>query len=398
MILRNASADQSPPTNAGVCSRCIYDLSLAGVVLDESGICNYCHLVDDLADLYGTGTERGAEKLRAIFSEIQDSGRGKRYDCVVGVSGGTDSSFVLLKAVEAGLRPLAVHYDNTWNTALASANIQRVTSALEVDLHTFVVDNFEIDDIKKSFLLARVREFDADTDLAFVQVIRSVAARFGIKYILEGHSFVAEGFTPANQNYLDGAYIEDVHDRFGSVRRKTFPNMTFWQFLKWSVVYRQKFIRPLWYLDYSKEDAKAELSAKTGWVDYGGHHLENRASAFAHTIYLPQKFGTDYRILALAARARSGLLERDAALEIYRRPILPDPSLRRYVIRRLGLTEDDLDKIIRGGSRDWTQFKTYKRRFEALRPLFFLLARAELIPRSFYLKYCFPIKPEANGD
>jgi hypothetical protein len=204
-----------PEIGSQICSRCIYDNRISNISFDKQGVCNYCHQVDNLADEYGTGMVKGKQLFTKIIEDIRNVGKKNIYDCIIGVSGGTDSSYLLLKAKEWKLRPLAVHYDNTWNSALATMNIKKVTSALDIDLFTYVVDNKEVDDIKKSFLLAGIAEFDADTDIAFVQVLRSTAAKYGIRYILEGHSFLTEGISPVGSNYLDGAYVADVHDRFG---------------------------------------------------------------------------------------------------------------------------------------------------------------------------------------
>lgn len=378
-----------------VCSRCIYDARIPNISFDADGVCNYCRQVENLVAEFGTGAPKGNDLLEKIISDIKREGRNKKYDCVIGVSGGTDSSYLLLKAREWQLRPLAVHYDNTWNSAVATMNIGRVTSALGIDLYTHVVDNKEVDDIKKSFLLAGVAEFDADTDIAFVQVLRSAAARYGVRYILEGHSFVAEGLSPVGSNYLDGAYVADIHDKFGTRRRKTFPNLTFFQFMKWALIYRQKFIRPFWYMDYSKEAARQELTEKTGWEYYGGHHLENRASTFAHTVWLPQRFKMDYRNLTLAADVRRGVLDQAVALEQYRKQVVPDPELVTYLKKRLKISDAQFGEIMGGPVRTWRDFRTYKRRFELLRPMFYMLAKANLVPMSFYLKYCFPAKAPA---
>jgi len=375
-----------------ICSRCIYDNRISNISFDKQGVCNYCHQVDNLADEYGTGMVKGEQLLAKIIEDIRNAGKKKKYDCIIGVSGGTDSSYLLLKAKEWKLRPLAVHYDNTWNSALATMNIKKVTSALDIDLFTYVVDNKEVDDIKKSFLLAGVAEFDADTDIAFVQVLRSTAAKYGIRYILEGHSFITEGLSPVGSNYFDGAYIADIHDRFGSKKRKTFPNLTFYHFMKWILVYRQKFIRPLWYINYSKETARQELTTKTGWQYYGGHHLENRASEFAHTVWLPKKFKIDLRNLTLAANVRRGVMDKKTALSLYNQTIVPQLGLIDYVKKRIDISDTQYQQIMTGPIRTWRNFYTYKKRFERLRPLFYLLAKANLVPTSFYLKYCFPEK------
>jgi N-acetyl sugar amidotransferase len=382
-----------------ICSRCIFDQSVSGITFDEEKICNYCRQIESLEKQYGTGTPEGETLLRKIIEKIKRDGKHKEYDCIIGVSGGTDSSFLLMKALEWGLRPLAVHYDNTWDSAIATENIRKVTFSQKIDLYTYVIDNKEADDIFRSFLLAGVPEFDASTDMAFVQVLRLVAAKYKIKYILEGHSFRAEGVSPQGNNYFDGKYIRDIHRKYGRIKMKTFPLMTFCEFLKWAVIFRQKFIRPLWYIDYFKPKAREILMKETGWVYYGGHHLENRATIFLHTVYNPQKFGIDNRNWSLAAEVRSGILDREEALKIYRTPIQPDPELIEYVKKRLDLSDTEYKDIMNGPKRSFRDFKTYKRRFEIWRPVFYLLARANLVPMSFYIKYCFPLPEQENaGD
>ena len=162
--------------------------------------------------------------------------------------------------------------------------------------------------------------------------------------------------------------------------------------MKWILIYRQRFIRPLWYIEYSKKDAKKELSERTGWTDYSGHHLENRASAFAHEIWIYRRFGTDYRSLTLAANARSGHMNRDVALKAYSTPREANPDLEEYVRKRLGITEIEYKNLLKGKKRTWRDFRTYKKRFERLRPLFYILAKKNIVPMSFYLKYCFPLE------
>jgi N-acetyl sugar amidotransferase len=377
-----------------ICARCIYDSSTPGIYFDSNGICNYCLQVEELEKTFKTGTPEGLDQLQSIINSVKEDGKKKKYDCVIGVSGGTDSSYLLMKAKEWGLRPLAVHYDNTWNTAIATENIRKVTSKLNIDLFTHVVDNKEADDIFRSFLLAGVPEFDASTDIGFAQVLRSTAAKFGLKYILEGHSFIAEGISPMGKNYFDGKYIASIHRKYGKVKMKTYPNMTFYQFMKWVLIYRQKFIRPLWYINYSKSEAQKILTNEVGWQYYGGHHLENRATSFLHTIYNPQKFNIDNRNWTLAANARSGLMSRQEALEIYHSPIKADPELITYVKKRLSLTNEEYNAIMNGQKRSFRDFKTYKNRFEKMRPLFFLLSKYNLVPMSFYVKYCFPLVEE----
>jgi N-acetyl sugar amidotransferase len=370
-----------------ICTRCIYDERVPRISFDEQGVCNYCKMSDDLQASFKTGTPEGEKELFAILDKIKAEGKGKKYDCVVGVSGGTDSSYMLAKAVEWGMRPLAVHFDNTWNSAIATENIRKVTKALKVDLSTLVVDNKEMDDITKSFFLANVPEIDCPTDIALAETLYRAASKHGVKYILEGHSFIAEGVSPMGTNYFDGKYISDIHKKFGTRPMKTFPNMNFASFMKWIMVKRIKKIRPLWYINYTKESAKKYLEENFGWQSYGGHHLENRTSAFTYSVYKPIKFKIDDRNWTLSAAARNGLMPREEALRIYNTPIAPNPELVQYFCKRLGLSEEEYSRIMNGEKKSYRDYKTYKKRFEKLRPLFYILAKANLVPMSFYIKY-----------
>lgn len=377
-----------------ICSKCIYDERVSEIRFDNNGVCNYCHQIQELSDIYKTGTEEGKKNLLKIIEEIKSIGKGNKYDCAVGVSGGTDSSYMVYLAKKWGLRPLAVHYDNTWNSAIATQNIRRVLESLGVDLYTHVIDNKESDDIFKSFFFAGVAEIDAATDLAIAETMYRAASKFGIKYVLEGHSFITEGITPVGRNYFDGKYIKSIHSLFGKRPLKTYPLMTFNRFLWWSAIARIKKIRPFWYIDYVKEDAQSFLEKKFGWQYYGGHHLENRMTAFYHGIYLPRKFNTDMRNNSLSALVRLSKKTREQAWAEYNNPPIVEDELLGYFQKRLDLSELEYDQIMAAPPKSWTEYPTYKKRFEHMKLFFHMLAKANLVPMSFYLKYCFPVKDQ----
>lgn len=370
-----------------ICNRCIYDSSIPKIEFDDEGICNYCRMIEELKEEYKTGTPEGEKKFSDIVKQIKKDGKGKKYDCVVGVSGGTDSSYMIAKAIDWGLRPLAVHYDNTWNTAIATENIRKVLTKLGVDLFTHVVDNKESDDIFKSFFLANVPELDGPTDIALAETMYRAAAKYKVKYILEGHSFITEGVSPLASAYVDGKYIKSIHKKFGKMKMKTFPNMDFFSFMKWILFYRIKKIRPLWYLEYNKESARKYLEDEFDWEYYGGHHLENRMTAFNHSVYFPQKFNIDQRNNSLSANVRAGKISREKALEIYGTPPYVEPELISYFKKRLNLDDKMYEETMNGTKKSFKDYPTYKRRFERLRPLFYILAKANLVPMSFYIKY-----------
>jgi len=387
-------ADSLENTKLKVCSRCIYDERVASITFDEDGVCNYCHQLEKLKEDYGTGEKKGEEEFLRIVEEIKKDGKGKKYDCIIGVSGGTDSSYMLYIAKKHGLRPLAVHYDNTWNSAIATENLRKVLTALDIDLYTHVIDNVESNDIFRSFFYADVAELEASTDLALAEVMYRVAWRYKVKYVLEGHSFITEGITPVGRNYFDGKYIQSIHKKFGRVPMKTYPLMTFSRFLFWTLFARIKKIRPFWYIDYNKEEARAFLEKEYGWKYYGGHHLENRIAAYFQSIYISEKFNTTFRNNTLSALVRNGKMSREEAWREYISPPKIEKDLVNYFKKRLGLSDEEYERVMSREPKSWTQYPTYKKRFELLRPLFKILADKNLVPMSFYLKYCFPIEKD----
>lgn len=375
--------------NVKTCVRCVYDANVPSIQFDREGVCNYCRMHDDLDRRYPTGAA-GEAIVSDIFNAIRRAGAGKSYDCIVGVSGGCDSSYMLHMAVEMGLRPLAVHFDNTWNSAAATQNIYNMVSTLKVDLYTLVANNKEYDDIYRSFMLSGVQDVEAPTDIALTTTLYLAAQKFGIRYLLEGHSFRTEGISPLGWLYMDGKYVESVHRRYGRLPMRTYPNLTLTRFLKWATFSNIKRIRPLWYLPYDKAKARTLLSERYGWSWYGGHHLENRFTAFYHAYLMPRRFGHDFRVLGHAALVRSGQLERNVAIEqLLQPPGCPD-EIVEMVKKRLSFSEDELQRIMHLPVATWQQFETYKRSFERLRPLFWALMKLNRVPESFYMKFCKP--------
>lgn len=376
--------------NLTVCTRCVYDETVPGIDFDAAGVCSYCRMHDDLDRRYPTGAE-GERILGRMVEEIRRAGRGKKYDCVVGVSGGCDSSYMLHKAVEMGLRPLAVHFDNSWNSPISTQNIYNLLAALNVDLFTLVVDNKEYEDIYRSFLLAGLVDAEAPTDIALTATLYLAAERHGIKYILEGHSFRTEGISPLGWLYMDGRYIESVHRRFGRLPMRTYPNLTFGRFVRWAALRNIRRIRPLWYLPYDKDAAKRFLAERYGWQWYGGHHLENRFTAFYHAYLVPRRTGSDFRALGHAALVRTGQLDRAKALaELAEPPVCP-PEIVAMVKKRLDLSDVEFERLMQLPLATWREFETYKPWFERLRLFFWVLMKLNRVPESFYMKFCRPL-------
>ena len=372
-----------------ICSICIYDEEVKGIHFDINNICNYCKLTETLKDEYKTGSDKAEKEFERIVKKIKKKSKNKKYDVVIGISGGTDSSYLLwLMKKKYNLRILAVHYDNTWNTSVATQNIKEDTTKLNIDLYTYVCDNEESDDIFKSFFLAGVPELDGPTDIALVEVLYRAASKYKISYLLEAHSYIAEGVSPIGASYADGRYIKKIHQKFGKIKMKTFPNLTIIKFLYWIMVKRIKRIRPLWYLKYSKEEAINFLEKNFEWKYYGGHHLENRMTAFQHSYYNPKKFNIDQRNNSLSASVRNKKLTRKQALDIYSKPPKIEKNLVQYFKKRLGFSDDDFNRIINSKPKFYYNYPTYKNHFEKLSFLFLVFVKFNLVPISFYKKYC----------
>lgn len=370
-----------------ICKRCIYDENVPNINFDEDGICNYCHQIESLEGEYPAG-KRGGIYLEKMIDQIKTAGRGKKYDAIIGVSGGCDSSYLVHQMKEVyGLRLLAAHFDNTWNSTIATENIHNVLDKLGVDLFTIVVDNKEYDDIYKSFFKAGVKDLETPTDIGLATTLYKAAEKFDIKYMIEGHSFRTEGVAPLGWIYMDGKYIHSVHKQFGSVPIKTFPNLWLMDQLKWMLFGRIKKVRPLYYMDYDKEAAKKLLSEKYGWQWYGGHHLENRFTSFYHSYFLPNRWNIDFRIAGYAAYCRNGWMSREEALHLMNQPPHLEEGLLDFVKKRLGFSEEEFDNLMSLPKKTYKDYITYKKTFERMRPFFWLMYKLDLIPKSFYMKY-----------
>ncbi len=382
-FLTSSDADTSSQT----CVRCLYDTSILGVTFGPTGECSYCALHDEMDVQYPTGSG-GELALQKAVDEMKEAGRGNEFDCILGVSGGCDSSYLAHSMVDRGLRPLAVHFDNTWDSSIATNNIYTILDQLDVPLETFVVDNYEYDDIHRAFIESGVRDLEAPTDIGFMGVLYRAAEQHNVKYIVEGHSFRPEGVSPAGQFYMDGRYVKELHRRFGSIPMKTYPNIPLTKFIKWAAFSRIRRLRPLYWLDYNKEETKEFLSSEYGWEWYGGHHLENRWSHFQHTYFMPHRFGIDHRINELSGRVRSGQMIRAEALAEYDIPPVVDPELLAMVKKRLGYSDERWEELMGAPHRHYSDYPTYKRTFRRLRFLFWMLYKMDRVPKTFYVKFC----------
>jgi len=322
-----------------------------------------------------------------MAAKIKKSGQGKKYDCIIGVSGGCDSSFLLhIAKTKLGLRPLAAHFDNTWNSNTAVENLHIMLKKLDIDLWTYVTDNDEWNDIARSMLRASVPEIDSLTDIGLVTTLYMAAEKFNVKYTMIGHSFRTEGITPLNWFYFDGKYIDSIQKQFGTRKIASFPNLWLSKWMKWMLIDIKR-LRPLYYVNYQKEETKRFLNKEYGWHWYGGHHHENRYCAYNHYL-LNTKFGFDARYVEFSALIRSGQMTREQGLEEIKKPQAYPAELVPEVKKRLNLSDEEYDAIMKLPCKSFRDHKTYLPIFKRLRPFFWLMYKTQRVPKSFYEKYC----------
>lgn len=370
-----------------ICSRCVLDTTVADIRFDEKGECHYCHIHDALGKEFPL-TSDGQKKFLAIINEIKQKGRNKKYDIIVGVSGGRDSTFALLKTVELGLRPLAVHLDNGWNSEIAVTNIKNVTNKLGVDLLTHVLDWEEFKDLQLSFLKASVPDAEIPTDVAIHGILHKIAAQEHISYVVFAHSFRTEGVAPLSWTYMDGKYIKSVQKRFGRRKLKVFPNMTALDVFYYRFIKNIRVVPLLAYLKYDQKEVTERLSKELGWNYYGGHHHESYYTHFFQSYYLPKKFNIDKRKVEYSALIRSGQMTRQKALdEIQNHPYPYDEELVGYAIKKLGLTKKEFDDIMAASNKSFRDYSTYYPFIKALKPLLAVVQKLNFFPKHLYLKF-----------
>jgi len=375
------------PTANKVCVRCVMDDSAKGIIFDIDGICNFCKIHDELELQYSLG-ENSTKELNKIIEKIKKDGKGKKYDCIVGVSGGRDSTYTLYSAVKLGLKPLAVHFDNGWNTEIAVKNIKNVCQKLNVDLFTYVANWEEFKDMQRAFLKASVSDADVPNDWTIFSVLFKAASQEGLKYIVHGHSFRTEGSSPLTWTYMDGKYLMDIQRKFGSRKIKSFPIMTIYDFLYYSFFKRIRQIRLLYFLPYDEKEILNVLKNEVGWIDYGGKHHESKFTGFFQSYVLTRKFNIDKRKLHFSALIRSNQMSRNEAInEIKDDPYDGGEETINYCLKKLDFSVEDFNVVMEDKVKYFYDYNTYFGLVKKLKTPIKWGTKLGLIPSSVYKKY-----------
>lgn len=350
------------------CKRCVMDTTDPQINFDDRGICNKCSKLLSILNTYpyNSTAKQKREKLLSLVNEIKQKGKFKKYDCIIGVSGGVDSTFMAMKAKELGLKPLAVHMDNGWNTELAQKNIENVLKKLEIDLYTYVLDWEEFKNIQLSFLKASTPDAEIPSDHAIIAVLNKSAEKYKLQYILTGVNLTTEGVsaTAWSNGIFDWKYIKSVQQRFGTKKIKTYPHFSLFKLFYYHYFLKIKRISLLDYYDYKRDEAVKILQREINWRDYGHKHYESFYTRFFQAYILPVKFGYDKRKCHFSSLICSGQMSRKKALQELRNPLYDKNRLvedMEYVAKKFGINTAKFKKLILLPLKNFNDYPSYQK-------------------------------------
>jgi hypothetical protein len=350
---------------------------IPSVTIGHSGQCNFCDLHDKLE------LESSKVNIENVIKDIKKRGEKSKYDCIIGISGGFDSSFLLhLLGNEYKLRVLAFHFDNGWNGKEAQENMKIMTTAVGADLITFSIDNKQLNKLNLAFLKAGVSDADIPNDMAMSKLIFDIAEKYKVKTVINGHNYRYEGSAPLGWSYMDAKYIQSVGEYY-NVDISSYPILTFRDQIKY-MLKGFKSVRILYYISHNKEKIKKMLTEKYGWKDYGGNHGENIYTEFVGNYLLPRKFNINKKLIYRSAELRSGVITRDEAEAAI--------TLSKFDLKKMKRIEKELgvsiDEIMTYPITDRKRFKSYHESFRRWKFLIKIGVNLGFFPMTFYKKYC----------
>lgn len=360
-------------TDCRICSRCVMDTSDAEIRFDAEGVCNHCHEFDAVTQKNWFPDDEGARRLTQIIKRIRDDGKGKEYDCIIGLSGGVDSAYLALKAAEWGLRPLVVHVDAGWNSELAVANIESIIKHCNYDLHTHVVNWEDMRDLHLAYLRAGVSNQDVPQDHIFFASLYHFATKNGIRYILSGGNLATEGIFPSSWHgsAMDSINLKAIHNKFSERKLRNYKTISFFENYIWyPFVKRMRTIRPLNYMPYNKAEALLELEQAVGYKPYPRKHGESLFTKLFQNYYLPKKFGMDKRKPHLSSLIVSGQLTREEAIAKLDEPLYDPGELEidiSYFCKKLRISRQEFDDLMQVPIHHYTDFPNWDGRYQMLK-------------------------------
>lgn len=350
--------------NLKICNNCVMDESDSSIIFDINGVCDHCNNFFKSIEPQWKKNISDNSKINNLVKKIKDEGKKKNFDCIIGMSGGIDSSYLTYLASKLGLRPLVFHVDAGWNSQEAVNNIENLVDRLNLDLYTEVIDWEEMKDLQLSFFKSGVPHIDTPQDHAFFATMYKFANKYNIKYILTGGNYSTECIrNPIEWMYYqsDSAQIKDIHNRFGEIPLKNFPLTN----ILWHKIYlpyfkKIKVYRPLDLLKYDKEEATQFLVDNYGFQRYSQKHFESRFTRFYESYWLPQKFGFDCRKVQYSSLILTAQMTRNQALELLKHPSFNPKTIRedfKFIANKLDISEDQLKKYFEEQNKTYRNYK-----------------------------------------
>ncbi len=354
-------------TNKGpqICVQCVMDTSAPKIVFDKNGVCEYCINFEKniLPNWYPN--KQGEKLFNPILNQIKKSAKNKSHDCLIGVSGGADSSYLVhLAKVRLGLNPLIFHVDAGWNSQVSVNNIECLIDGLNLDLYTEVVNWDEMRDLQLSFFKAQVPHLDAPQDHVFFASLYNFAVKNKIKYILTGGNYSTECVRePLDWIYhaSDLRQLKDIHRKFGSIALETYPTADIFKHkIYYKYFKRLKIIKPIDYFPYNKDEAMIELKDKYGWIPYKHKHYESRFTRFFEGYWLPNKFGFDKRKTHFSSLILTNQMKREDALKELLEPAYNPDEMKEdfeFIAKKLGIAISELKRLMEGKNKSYKHYK-----------------------------------------
>ena len=354
--------------NLQICQRCVMDTTDPEIKFDERGICNHCKTAEQALNrppLSLSPMEKEAELL-SIIHNIKTESSSKKYDCIIGLSGGVDSTYVAYKVVELGLRPLAIHFDNTWNSTIAEANNDNICSKLHIDLFRYKVEWNEFRNLELAFLKASTPDLEITSDHGIVSLLNQQAAKNNLSFIISGLNSSTESILPPSwsRGHYDWKYIKSVNKTYSRCTLKAFPHTSFTSTIFYRKIRKIKWLHILNYLNYNKSEAKELITKELGWQDYGGKHYESIITKFWQGYILPVKFGFDKRKAHLSSLIISGQITREQALEELKHPAYPPEELEndiRFFCSKMEISLSEFRKIMKSPPKTFWDYSSYEK-------------------------------------
>ena len=359
--------------NYRICRKCVMDTTDPEINFDEDGICNHCREFDEVTSKRWFPNIQGEKRLEAIYEKMKKENAKKDYDCILGLSGGVDSSYLALKLYEADIRPLVVHVDGGWNSELAVQNIENIVNYCGWHLHTIVIDWEEMKDLQLAYLKSGIANQDVPQDHAFFASLYHFATKHQVNYVISGGNIATESIFPKAWHWsaMDADNLHAIHKKFGTIKLRNYKTIGFYQlYFYYPFIKKMKIIRPLNFMPYIKNEALKELKDKVGYKEYARKHGESVFTRFFQNYWLPMKFGYDKRKPHLSSLIVAGQMIREEALKELEKPLYDEKELKedkQYIAKKLGVSYEEFEQILQMSSHTYSDFPNMAEKYNRIK-------------------------------